>query len=117
MSTSINVRLSDELEKELKNTVEQLKFKTPKGAEVNNSTIVRGALEEFIKKINAENNGTFLFPMPLGKLNNDELKKIINTLEVLINKNLNDSSDGIECLKAFLELVRLKVKGMYIERM
>lgn len=116
MSTSINVRLSDELEKELKNTVEQLKFKIPKGAEVNNSTIVRGALEEFIKKINAENNGIFNFPMPLGKLNNDELKKIIDTLE-LINKNLNDSSDGIECLKVFLELVRLKVKGMYIERM
>ena len=54
MATSINLRLNDELEQRLKEKVEEIKKVTPLGAEVNNSTVVRGALVDFFEKIDKD---------------------------------------------------------------
>ncbi|MFR3071856.1 MAG: hypothetical protein ACLTK8_03380 [Paeniclostridium sp.] len=99
MATSINVRLSDDLEKKLKKTVELLKKETPLGAEVNNSTIVRGALEEFIRNQELKSKGIKEYTLSVGEMNNDELKQAYNMVfsmlksidpETLGVKNLND---------------------------
>ena len=79
MSTSINVRLSDELEKKLKSTVEQVKRKTPNGAEVNSSTIVRASIEEFIEKNEFSQKGGEVFKVPFWELSEDELKNFLDT--------------------------------------
>ena len=87
MATSINVRLSDELEEKLKSTVEEVKKKTPLGAEVNNSTIVRGALEDFFKRIEEEEKGIKNVSYNLSELENEEteLKILMNMLEDMSN--------------------------------
>lgn len=50
MATSINLRINDELEQKLNEKVEELKRRSPIGAEVNKSTVVRGALIQFLNK-------------------------------------------------------------------
>lgn len=50
MATSINLRINDELEKRLKEKVEELRAKAPIGAEVSNSSVVRGALIDFFNR-------------------------------------------------------------------
>ncbi|EHI96991.1 hypothetical protein CDLVIII_0253 [Clostridium sp. DL-VIII] len=93
MATSINVRLSDELEEKLKSTVEEVKKKTPLGAEVNNSTIVRGALEDFIKKIENEEKGIKTVSYNFSELENEEKE-----LEVLRDL-LKDMSNALGDVK------------------
>lgn len=86
MATSINVRLDDELEKKLKSTMERIKLKAPRGAEVNNSTIVRGAIKEFIEKTELENRGdrNIIF-----KLSNITSKSEAENLYTMIEKYMN----------------------------
>lgn len=91
MATSINVRLSDELEKKLNDTVNEVKKNTPIGAEVNNSTIVRGALEDFFNKLEEDKKGIKNVKYDLSILDCKECKEaeeiINNMLNILKNEN------------------------------
>ena len=80
MATSINLRINDELEKKLKEKVEEIKKVTPVGAEVNNSTVVRGALVDFFDKIDRENAGERSVNFNFKKLSNEELEEIDSLL-------------------------------------
>lgn len=117
MATSINVRLSDELEEDLKRTVEEVKRDTPIGAEVNNSTIVRGALIEFMQKKEDRKNGIVNFSAPFGRLEKDELESIIELSDKIIEyADKEELTDGQKSLVSLLELIRLNVKGLYISK-
>lgn len=80
MATSINLRINDELEKKLKEKVKEIKKVTPVGAEVNNSTVVRGALVDFFDKIDRENAGERSVNFNLRKFTNEELEEIDSLL-------------------------------------
>lgn len=80
MATSINLRINDELENKLKEKVKEIKKVTPVGAEVNNSSIVRGALVDFFNKIDRENAGEKTVKYNLKKLSDEELKEIESLL-------------------------------------
>lgn len=98
MATSINIRLSDELEEKLKKTVEEVKDQTPLGAEVNNSTVVRGALEDFIKKIEEEKEGIKNVSYNLSAIDNEkELEKFDKLLECMFEviKENNSLETGV----------------------
>lgn len=84
MATSINLRVNDELEKKIKEKVEEIKKSTPVGAEVNNSTLIRGALVEFFKKIDRENKGEKNISFYPNEFSNEELKNIENAIDGLI---------------------------------
>lgn len=123
MATSINVRLSDDLEEKLKKTVELLKKETPLGAEVNNSTIVRGALEEFINKIDDKEKGVYNYYLELGDLSNEQLKEIrdyIYKFEKLIKpedfgvESSNDIPKHIKILN--LMLLRISLDTLTLEK-
>lgn len=113
MATSINVRLSDELEAKLKETVEEIKNNTPRGAEVNNSTVVRGALEEFIEKTEEEKQGIYKFPIYLN-LNNEDGRELQEKLNELILSLGNSQAD--EILSVHLEMVYQKLSLTLLER-
>lgn len=81
MATSINVRLSNELEINLKNVLEEVKRDTPLGAEANNSTIVRGALEDFFRKIDNEKKGMKTVSYNLSKL--ESKKEALKVSEII----------------------------------
>ena len=106
MATSINVRLSDELEGKLKKSVEEIKFNTPRGAEVNNSTVVRGALEEFIEKKEEEKKGIYKFPIFLN-LDEEESKNLQSKLKEIILSLGNKKEEDI--LSTHLEMIYQKV--------
>ena len=106
MATSINVRLSDELEESLKNA-------TPRGAEVNNSTIVRGALEDFIENIEEEKEGTYKFPIPLN-LEKESGKKLKKKLQEII-LSLGNSKEE-EILSAHLEMIYQKLSLILLKK-
>ncbi len=76
----IRARVSDEFEEKLKNVVEDVKSRTPLGAEVNSSTIVRGAVEDFIQKIEDEKNGILEVKFDIENLDNEEIEIISNSL-------------------------------------
>lgn len=113
MATSINVRLSDELENNLKKTVEEIKSSTPRGAEVNNSTVVRGALEEFIEKTEEEKQGIYKFPVYLNleKEEGENLKKKIEKIVL----TLGDSKEE-EILSTHLEMIYQKLSLMLLKK-
>jgi len=48
---SLNLRISEEMEEKLKSAVEKLNKKALPGTEANISTVVRGAIKDFIEKI------------------------------------------------------------------
>lgn len=107
MATSINVRLSDELEEKLKSTVEEVKKKTPLGAEVNNSTIVRGALEDFIKKIENEEKGMKIVSYNFSELENEEkeLEVLMNILKDMSNMLGNVKNEDKGSAKFLLQVI------------
>ena len=106
MATSINVRLSDELEERLKKSVEEIKNNTPRGAEVNNSTVVRGALEEFIEKTEEEKKGIYKFPISLN-LDEEESKNLQSKLKEIILSLGSKKEEDI--LSGHLEMIYQKV--------
>lgn len=89
MATSINLRLNDELEKRLKEKVEEVKKVTPTGAEANNSTVVRGALIEFFDKIDKEKAGERTVNFNFSKLSDEDLKEM-GCLFQFIFKSMED---------------------------
>lgn len=98
MATSINVRLSDELEENLKNIIEEVRHKTPLGAEVGNSTVVRGALQDFINKVQDEKKGIKNISYNLSEIQNEkELERFNKLLDSLIKvvKDSKFSDKGI----------------------
>lgn len=97
MATSINVRLSDELEEKLKKTVEELKKETPLGAEVNNSTIVRGALEEFIINQELKRKGIKEYTLSVGEMSNYELKQAHDMVSGML-KSIDIEALGVESI-------------------
>lgn len=113
MATSINVRLSDELENKLKNTVEEIKNTTPRGAEVNNSTVVRGALEEFMEKAEEEKKGIYKFPIPLN-LEKEEGEKLQKKLKEIILSLSNSKEEDI--LSTHLEMIYQKLSFKLLEK-
>lgn len=101
MATSINVRLSDELEKKLNDTVKEVKKNTPIGAEVNNSTIVRGALEDFFKRIEDEKKGIVSISFNVNDMNENELNSLNEEMGKIFNMFADKSIEktGIESLE------------------
>lgn len=85
MATSINLRLNDELEKRLKEKVEEIKKVTPLGAEVNNSTVVRGALVDLFEKIDKENKGEKNISFYPNQFSNEELKNISSAFDEILS--------------------------------
>lgn len=83
MATSINLRLNDELEQRLKEKVEEIKKVTPLGAEINNSTVVRGALTEFFNKIDRENDGERSVKFNFKKLSVKDIEEMDDLLHVI----------------------------------
>lgn len=84
MATSINLRLNDELEERLKEKVEEIKKNTPLGAEVNNSTVVRGALIEFFNKLEEEKKEIITVKFDLKAISDKEkLEKLQEATELL----------------------------------
>lgn len=83
MATSINLRINDELEERLKRKVEEIKKVTPLGAEVNNSTVVRGALIEFFNKIDRENEGERKVKFNFRKLSDKDIEEMDDLFQVI----------------------------------
>lgn len=117
MSTSINVRLSDEQENNLKNIILDVKRKTPSGAEVNGSTIVRGALEELNKKIEDEKREVVKVSISLANTEKKELEESLKLLQTMINSIDKDSLkyENSKNVLAVIELLKIKVKGKLID--
>lgn len=108
MATSLNFRLNDELQKKLEDTVKEVKQKTPLGAEVNNSTIVRGALQEFFNKIDEQKNGIVTLKIDLGKLDSEELDNVYKSL-LLCMAQLGDTKAD-KFLYSFLTELKIDIK-------
>lgn len=80
---SLNVRLTDELEGQLKEVIAEVKKKAPRGAEVNSSTIVRGALEEFFNKLQDEKKGVQTARFNFSELKAGELQTLMDLITTL----------------------------------
>lgn len=115
MSTSITLRINDELEMNLKRTLRELKTSTPKGAEVNNSTIVRGALVDFLKRLENEKNGEKRVAYNFKKLSYDEVRSIDIMLDKII-KNLDKECPSYPFIWNLLTEITTEVLYELIER-
>lgn len=104
MATSINLRINDGLEQKLKEKVEEIKKDTPLGAEVNNSTVVRGALIEFFNKIDKEKAGERNVNFNFSKLSDEDLKEM-SCLFQFIFKSMEDFKHNNE--KIYFEVWRI----------
>lgn len=119
MATSINLRLNDELEQRLKRKVEEIKKVTPLGAEVNNSTVVRGALIDFFEKIDKENNGEKKISFYPNQFSNEELSNIEKAIDGLIenlDSTLSEDKAGYWFVFDLLTMISNKIAFESIER-
>lgn len=89
---TIRARVSDELEKRLEEKVEEIRKRTPLGAEVNNSTVIRGALVDFFEKIDKERKGEREISIKLGGLTIEELRDMNNVMDGFL-ENLEDKGN------------------------
>lgn len=119
MGTSINLRINDDLEKKLKEKVEEIKKTTPVGAEVNNSTVVRGAIVDFFEKIEKEKNGEKNISFYPKQFSNEELKSIENTFDKIIeglDNILNENEPGYWFIFDLLTMISNEMSYESIER-
>lgn len=118
MGTSINFRVSDEVESNLKTMIEEIKEKSPRGAEVNNSTIVRAALEDFFKKHDEDKKGIKTYNIPFGSLSEHDIQMIILMLDGIVkDKNFNESSSkGEKLIISLLHLISLEAEQELLKR-
>lgn len=86
MATSINLRINDEIEKRLKEKVVEIKKNTPVGAEVNNSTVIRGALIDFFERIDKKKSGERTINFNLRNLTDSELSDIDSLFDSIIEQ-------------------------------
>lgn len=77
MATSINVRLDNEKEEKLKQIVSDLKENAPAGVEINNSTVVRGAIDNLLKSFEEDKKGTKKVAFNFKDLSEKELNYLI----------------------------------------
>lgn len=118
MATSLNVRLSDDMEERLNETLKNIQTTTPLGAEATNSTIVRAALEDFFKKIEEEKKGIVNFSFNLGDFKKEDLEESLELISTML------TSIDLETIKsekanrtiALIELIKLKIKGDLINK-
>lgn len=119
MGTSINLRINDDLEKKLKEKVDEIKKITPVGAEVNNSTVVRGALVDFFDKIDKENKGEKSIPFNLTQMSDKELRKIEDTFDEILNgldNILNEDEPGYWFVFDFLTFMSNQITYEILDR-
>lgn len=103
----IQIRLNDDLHKEIEERVEHYK-KLGKGySESNISTIIRGALENQFKKEAEEKDGIFSYPINLN-LSEDELRSLKSKLEKEILA-LDEYKKEESILSAHLMMIYQKV--------
>lgn len=94
MSKAINIRLSEEMQKKLNKTIKELQTRTLPGAEVNNSTIIRAALEYFFLEMEdnqlQEEGQLIKFRFDINKYSHKELVKAEDFLEKITEKIVDD---------------------------
>lgn len=115
MATGLNVRVSDELDIKLRQSMEEVKSKSPLGAEVSNSTIIRGALEDFIRKIQDDKEGVKTVSYNLSKFEDKELDRLNDLLENMANLLKGNKSLNEENAENLLSRVLLKIKSDYLK--
>lgn len=115
MATSINLRINDDLEKKLKEKVEEIKKDTPKGAEINNSTVVRGALLDFFEKLDSEKKGEKSISFNLKKLSDEEFRSVDSMIEKIID-NLDKEESGYSFVWFLLTNIATEILDELIER-
>lgn len=95
MATSINTRISDELEKKLNEVQEDIKLKAPRGAEVTYSSIVRGGLEKLIEEHEEEKKGIVTVKYDLKSMTNDEIEflemHLTNLYKMILDNRSNEN--------------------------
>lgn len=113
----LTIRLSEEMQRKLEDTCSMVKRKTPTGAEVNNSTIARGALEELFKKIEEEKNEVVKVSVPLIDTKKEELEETLVMLETMLN-SIDEQKLIYENSKrtiSAIKLLKTRIKGKLIE--
>lgn len=104
MATSINTRLSDELEDKLNILIEDVKKVAPRGTEVTASSIMRGGLEKFVEEKEFEKKDIILVPIPLNEMSK----------ETLIDIDLALRAISIELLKNYSKTELIKKADNYL---
>lgn len=94
MATSINFRINDKLEQKLKETVEELKKTSPLGAEVNASTVVRGALIEFLTKFEEREKEPWGYDMKTKQISARVDEQLLEEVNSIIEKFNRESTNG-----------------------
>lgn len=119
MSTpQVRVRITEETEKKLQETVTKISKNAPLGAEVNHSTVVRGAIEDFLNKVEEEEKGIERISYNITNLKEEELKEFDNYLSKF-NKEIEDGEENnvtqvLKLIIAKLKYSYLVEKGKYI---
>ena len=119
MATSINLRVNDEVEKKLKETVGGIKAISPVGAEVNNSTVLRGALVDFLKRLDKEKSGEKSISFNLKQMKDKEVFKVDETLRNMLeglDDTLNESEPGYWFMFDLLTMISNQVDYEIIDR-
>ena len=111
MATSINFRINDKLEQKLNETVEELKKTSPLGAEVNASTVVRGALTEFLTKFEEREKEPWGYDMKTKQITARVDEQLLEEVNSIIEKFNKESTSGAEL--NLTAVVRYSLKNMF----
>lgn len=93
---TIRARVSDELEEKIEKIIEEVREEAVGGVEINLSTVIRYALDNYIKEYEERKKGIEVVKFNINELSNEQLIKIQKaTKSIIEDENIDKVDNGI----------------------
>lgn len=91
----IRARISDEAEERIENIINEVREEAVGGVEINLSTVIRYALDNYIKEHEERKQGIEVVKFNIDKLTNEQLDRVREATELILkDENINNVDNG-----------------------
>lgn len=101
---TIRARVSDELEERIEKIIEEVKEESFGGIEINLSTVIRYALDNYIKEYEERKQGIEVVKFNINELSDEQLTKIQKATKLIVDDENIDKVDNGNLKKQLLNV-------------
>lgn len=109
---TIRARVSDELEEKIQNIIDEVQKEAVGGVEINMSTVIRYALDNYIKEYEERKKGIEVVKFNIDEFSNEQLKKIQSATKLILDDESIELVSNGEFKK---QLLNVYYKSFYKE--
>lgn len=101
---TIRARVSDELEERIENIINEVREEAVGGVEINLSTVIRYALDNYIKEYEERKQGIEVIKFNLDELSDEQLKSVREATRLILKYENIDKVDNGNFKKQLLNV-------------